>query len=108
MAGDHGALTPRHAIAVTQVVVFTISLAFAVYFMTKRRNGWFCIGVFSIFRIVGAGCMLGTITNNSKSVWAGVFVCESFGVVLVAFLLLEFLERAYVFPPPLIHYPLIP
>ncbi|RYP15711.1 hypothetical protein DL765_005551 [Monosporascus sp. GIB2] len=93
MAGD-GVFAYRHGIAVTQLVLFALSLAFAVYCRISRRNGWFCIGVFSIFRIVGAGCMLGTITNDSDSVWAGVFVCESFGMILIVYLLLEFMQRA--------------
>ncbi|KAI0148775.1 hypothetical protein GGR57DRAFT_474262 [Xylariaceae sp. FL1272] len=37
--------------------------------------------------------MLGTITNDANSVWAGVFVTESLGMVLLVFLILEFLSR---------------
>jgi len=94
MSGGDGVFTYRHGIAVAQLVVFTVTLSFAVYFKYGHRNGWFCVGVFSIFRIVGAGCMLGTITNDAGSVWAGVFVCESFGMVLIIFLQLELLLRA--------------
>ncbi|KAI1270470.1 hypothetical protein F5Y18DRAFT_421964 [Xylariaceae sp. FL1019] len=69
MSGGDGIFTYRHGIAVAQLVLYTVSLAFAAYFKYAHRNGWFCIGVFSIFRIIGAGCMLGTITNDADSVW---------------------------------------
>ncbi|OHF01879.1 hypothetical protein CORC01_02757 [Colletotrichum orchidophilum] len=36
--------------------------------------GWFGISFISTIRIVGAGCMLGTITNGSRAVWAAIFV----------------------------------
>jgi hypothetical protein len=94
-AGD-GIFTYRHGIAVAQLVFFSISLFLAIYFKYGHRNGWFCIGVFSIFRVVGAGCMLGTITNDPSGVLTAVFVCESFGLALLLFLLLELLHRAYV------------
>jgi hypothetical protein len=98
MAGGDGILYYRHGIAIAQLVLFAVALFLACYFKYGRRNGWFCIGVFSIFRIIGAGCMLGTITNDADSVWAGVYVCESLGMVLIIFLILEFLYRAYVLP----------
>jgi hypothetical protein len=94
MSGGDGIFTYRHGIAVAQLIFFSVSLFVAAYFKYGHRNGWFCIGVFSIFRIVGAGCMLGTITNDADSVWAGVFVCEAFGLVLIFFLILELLYRA--------------
>jgi hypothetical protein len=101
-AGD-GIFTYRHGIAVAQLVFFSVSLFLAVYFKYGHRNGWFCIGVFSIFRLVGAGCMLGTITNGSSGVLTGVFVCESFGLAFILFLLLELLHRAYVYIEQVLH-----
>ncbi|KAK7963775.1 hypothetical protein PG988_010749 [Apiospora saccharicola] len=103
MGAGHDVFGYRHGIAVAQLALFATSLAFGFYFFgglqrlggtAPRRNGWFCIGVFSIFRLVGAGCMLSTLSNDDDSVWAGVFVCESFGMVLIVFLLLELMERA--------------
>ncbi|ETS81140.1 hypothetical protein PFICI_06142 [Pestalotiopsis fici W106-1] len=94
MADSHATFTFRHGIAAAQLVIFSLSLFSAIFFRYRHRNGWFCIGVFSIFRIVGARCMLGTLTNDATSVWAGVFVCESLGMVLLVFLLLELLQRA--------------
>jgi hypothetical protein len=96
MSGGDGVFTYRHGIAGAQLPFFSISLFFAVYFKYSHRNGWFCIGIFSIFRAVGAGLMLGTIMNGSSGVLTGVFVCESFGLALLLFLLLELLHRAYV------------
>jgi hypothetical protein len=98
MSGGDGVFTYRHGIAVTQLVLFSVSLFLAGYFKYGHRNGWFCIGVFSIIRIVGAGCMLATITNDADGVWAGVFVTESLGMVLIVFLLIELMIRAYGVP----------
>ncbi|KAK8069878.1 hypothetical protein PG994_006494 [Apiospora phragmitis] len=94
MSSGDGVFGYRHSIATAQLVLFFIALCLGIYFKLSHRNGWFCIGMFSIFRVVGAGCMLGTITNDASSVWAGVFVCESFGMALIVFLLLEFMSRA--------------
>lgn len=94
MSGGDGVFGYRHGIATAQLILFFVALCLAVFFKIGHRNGWFCIGVFSIFRVVGAGCMLGTITNDASSVWAGVFVCESLGMVLIVFLLIEFMDRA--------------
>jgi hypothetical protein len=95
MAGD-GIFRYRDGIAVVQVVAFSISLLFGVYFRYAHQIGWFCISVFSLFRLIGASCMLGTIRKDSHGLWAGVFVCESLGMILIIFLLLEILERVYV------------
>lgn len=92
----NGTFQYRHGIAVSQVVFFTMSLTFSVSFYIRRQIGWFCIGVLSMIRLVGASCMLGTIHKDSDGLWAGVFVCESLGIILIIFLLLEMLERMYV------------
>ncbi|KAK1139138.1 hypothetical protein N8T08_001261 [Aspergillus melleus] len=92
MFGD-GTFQYRHGIAVAQVVTFTISLAFSIWFSLRGRIGWFCIGMLSIIRLVGASCMLGTINKDADGLWAGVFVCESPGMILILFLLPEMLDR---------------
>ncbi len=40
--------------------------------------------------------MLGTVKKDSDGLWAGVFVCESLGILLLIFTLLEMLDRMYV------------
>ncbi|KAL2260220.1 hypothetical protein VTK26DRAFT_5858 [Humicola hyalothermophila] len=94
MSGGDGVVTYRHGIAIGQLVLFSVAMCFAVYFKLRYRNGWFCIGVFSAIRVIGAGCMLGTISKDSDGLWAAVFVCESLGMVMMVILLLEFLYRA--------------
>lgn len=59
MGSGDGILRYRDGIAVAQVILFSTSFWYAVHFRWTRRIGWFCIGVFSILRLVGAGCMLG-------------------------------------------------
>jgi hypothetical protein len=96
MGSGDGILKFRDGIAVAQVILFSVSFCYAVHFRWTRRIGWFCIGVFSVLRLVGAGCMLGTVKQDSDDLWAGVFVCESLGIILLIFTLLEMLERMYV------------
>jgi cellulose synthase/poly-beta-1,6-N-acetylglucosamine synthase-like glycosyltransferase len=92
MSGD-GVFTYRDGIAAAQIIAFSLPLLFALYFKYTGRIGWFCIGVFSCLRIVGASCKLAALNNNSRGLSAAVFVCESLGMVLIIFLLLEMLER---------------
>lgn len=92
MAGD-GVFLYRDGIAVAQIIAFILPLLFAIYFRYIRQIGWFCIGVFALLRIIGASCKLATINNNSHGLSAAIFVCESLGMILVIFLLLEILER---------------
>ncbi|PLN83559.1 hypothetical protein BDW42DRAFT_164668 [Aspergillus taichungensis] len=91
-AGD-GVFRYRDGIAVAQVVLFSAAVLAALRFRWTRRIGWFCIGVLSIFRLVSASCMLQTIHHDTDNYWAAIFVCESLGVLLIIFLLLEMLER---------------
>lgn len=93
MGSGDGILRFRDGIAIAQVILFTVSFLCAYYFRRTRRIGWFCIGVFSLLRLIGAGCMLGTVTRDSNGLWAGVFVCESLGVLLLIFTLLEMMQR---------------
>lgn len=86
----------RDGICVAQIITFSISFMFAVSFYWTRRIGWFCIGVFSIIRLVSASCYLAIMKNDSDSLWATVFVCESLGIMLIIFLFLELLHRVYV------------
>ncbi|EHA50632.1 hypothetical protein MGG_06584 [Pyricularia oryzae 70-15] len=84
----------RHGISVLQIVAFSFALPCAVWMACTRRNGWFGIGGLSIIRLVGASCLLATLSNNSRRVWAGAYVCENLGIALLTFLLLGILERA--------------
>ncbi|KAG9517415.1 hypothetical protein KCV07_g6208, partial [Aureobasidium melanogenum] len=83
----------RDGICVAQIITFSISFIFAVGFYWTRRIGWFCIGVFSLIRLISASCYLAIMNNDSKSLWATVFVCESLGIMLIIFLFLELLHR---------------
>lgn len=96
MGSGDGIIRYRDGIAIAQLVVFSVSCWYALQFRWTRRIGWFCIGGFSILRLVGAGCMLGTVKKDSDGLWAGVFVCESLGIILLIFTLLEMLQRMYV------------
>lgn len=97
MGSGDGTIHYRDALSIVQLILFTPALLFAYYFRRTHRIGWFCIGVFSLLRLIGAGCMLGTVTKDSDGLWGGVFVCESLGVLLLIFTLLEMMERMYVF-----------
>ncbi|KAF2261387.1 hypothetical protein CC78DRAFT_619441 [Lojkania enalia] len=92
MGNGDGIFRFRDGIAIAQIVVFSISFWYALHFRWERKIGWFCIGFFSILRVVGAGCMVGTVKHDSKGLWTGVFVCESLGILLLIFTLLEMME----------------
>jgi len=88
----------REVLAVVQIVVFPISLYFGIWFGLARRNGWFCIGVFSFFRIASGSCMLAMINHSSETLLLVSVVCESIGILLMIFLLFELSERVYACP----------
>ncbi|WYZ38243.1 hypothetical protein EsH8_III_000157 [Colletotrichum jinshuiense] len=87
----------RDGVAIAQIIVFFAFLCFGILFRFQKKMGWFGISFISTIRIVGAGCMLGTITNDSRAVWATIFVCESLGLVLLTFTLLDLLKRVNAF-----------
>ncbi|GKT41238.1 uncharacterized protein ColSpa_01419 [Colletotrichum spaethianum] len=83
----------RDGVAIAQITVFFVFLCFGILFRVQNKMGWFGISFISTIRIVGSGCMLGTITNDSRALWATIFVCESLGLVLLTFVLLDLLKR---------------
>ncbi|KXH36325.1 hypothetical protein CSAL01_13735, partial [Colletotrichum salicis] len=83
----------RDGVAIAQIIVFLLYLSSGILFRIQKKMGWFGISFISTVRIVGAGCMLGTITNSSRGVWAAIFVCESLGLVLLTFVLFDLLKR---------------
>ncbi|KAK1978797.1 hypothetical protein LZ30DRAFT_762244 [Colletotrichum cereale] len=83
----------RDGVAIAQITVFFVFLCFGILFRVQKKMGWFGISFISTIRIIGAGCMLGTITNSSRALWATIFVCESLGLVLLTFTLLDLLKR---------------
>ncbi|KAK1474965.1 hypothetical protein CTAM01_15799 [Colletotrichum tamarilloi] len=87
----------RDGVAIAQIIVFLVYLAFGILFRIQKKMGWLGISFISTIRIVGAGCMLGTLTNSSRAVWAAIFVCESLGLVLLTFVLLDLLKRVNAF-----------
>ncbi|THX99772.1 hypothetical protein D6D01_10433 [Aureobasidium pullulans] len=94
--GDHH-LTFRTSISIAQIPVFSLSLLIAYYFRRTHRMGWFCIGIFSIIRLVSASCLLALINEDDYSLKATVFVCENLGIMLFVFIFVEVLERVCVF-----------
>ncbi|KEQ89042.1 hypothetical protein M438DRAFT_331885 [Aureobasidium pullulans EXF-150] len=89
--GDHH-LTFRTSISIAQIPVFSLSLLIAYYFRRTHRMGWFCIGIFSIIRLVSASCLLALINEDQHSLKATVFVCENLGIMLFVFIFVEVLE----------------
>ncbi|THW33795.1 hypothetical protein D6D22_08938 [Aureobasidium pullulans] len=89
--GDHH-LTFRTSISIAQIPVFSLSLLIAYYFRRTHRMGWFCIGIFSIIRLVSASCLLALINEDKHSLRATVFVCENLGIMLFVFIFVEVLE----------------
>ncbi|GKT58155.1 hypothetical protein ColTof4_12081 [Colletotrichum tofieldiae] len=83
----------RDGVAIAQIIVFFLFLCFGILFRLQKKIGWFGVSFISTIRVVGAGCMLGTITNDSRAVWAVIFVCESLGLVFLTFVLLDLLKR---------------
>ncbi|THX75881.1 hypothetical protein D6D05_06335, partial [Aureobasidium pullulans] len=69
--GDHH-LTFRTCISIAQIPVFSLSLLIAYYFRRTHRMGWFCIGIFSIIRLVSASCLLALINEDKYSLKATV------------------------------------
>lgn len=94
--GDHH-LTFRTSISIAQIPVFSLSLLIAYYFRRTHRMGWFCIGIFSIIRLVSASCLLALINEDKHSLKATVFVCENLGIMLFVFIFVEVLEWVCVF-----------
>ncbi|KAM5343474.1 hypothetical protein ACJ41O_012011 [Fusarium nematophilum] len=89
--------TLRDSVAAAQIPLFLTFLFFGILFRFQHKNGWLGISLFSVIRVVGASCMLATINTNSRGVWAAAFVCESLGLVLLTFVLLDLLKRANTF-----------
>ncbi|KAH7141080.1 hypothetical protein EDB81DRAFT_654457 [Dactylonectria macrodidyma] len=94
MAHDFGF---RDGVAAAQIPFFSVFLCFGILFQRQHKDGWFGISFFSTIRLIGANCMLATIHADSRGVWAAVFVCESLGLVLLTFVLLNLLKRANTF-----------
>ncbi|KAH6695271.1 hypothetical protein F5X68DRAFT_227259 [Plectosphaerella plurivora] len=79
----------RDGVAIAQIILFTATFGLGVTIRIQRKNGWFSMVAVSIFRLVGASCLLATLRNGARSVWAGAFVCESFGLILLTYMLLN-------------------
>ncbi|ORY13583.1 hypothetical protein BCR34DRAFT_623719 [Clohesyomyces aquaticus] len=93
MGNGDGQIHYRDGIALAQVILFATSTLVALKLRWTGRMCWFTIGGFSIIRTVGAGCMLGTINKDSMGLWAGVFVCEGLGILMLIFALWEMMGR---------------
>ncbi|KAK7943826.1 uncharacterized protein PG986_012939 [Apiospora aurea] len=85
----------RQGIAVLQIVCFAALLPVGVWFKAAGRLGGFGVALLSLLRLVGAGCLLAAVhaQEDAQGLFAGVLVCESFGILVLFFLLLEMMER---------------
>ncbi|KAK8044436.1 hypothetical protein PG993_004460 [Apiospora rasikravindrae] len=85
----------REGIAVLQIVCFAAFLPVGVWFKIAGRVGGFGVALLSLLRLVGAGCLLAAVhaQEDAQGLFAGVLVCESFGILVLFFLLLEMMER---------------
>jgi hypothetical protein len=83
----------RHGLATAQLVCFSPAILYAWSFRSTGRIGSFCIGVFSILRVVGASTKLASLSSDSSSLRTTNFVCESMGIILLTFLYVEFPQR---------------
>lgn len=79
-----GTVTYRDATAVVQLIFFVPYLAAGLFLCHKhgwrRRGGWLIIVLFSLLRIIGASFQLTTISQPTRSIYAGALVTESIGV----------------------------
>ncbi|KAK8085456.1 hypothetical protein PG997_006727 [Apiospora hydei] len=85
----------RQGIAVLQIVCFAAFLPVGVWFKAAGRLGGFGVALLSLLRLVGAGCLLAAVhaQEDAQGLFTGVLVCESFGILVLFFLLLEMMER---------------
>lgn len=61
---------------------------------TEVETDDFASEYFPYLPLVGASCKLAGINSDSRGLSAAVFVCESLGMIVFIFLLLEMLERS--------------
>lgn len=80
-----GSVSYRDGIAILQLIVFPFIFATSIFIW--RKSGW-RIGsriwrypaTLSLIRIAGSICTLLTITNKSRNVLIGAYVCELIGI----------------------------
>ncbi|KAI0905632.1 hypothetical protein F4823DRAFT_610194 [Ustulina deusta] len=79
-----GVVTYRDATAIVQLVFFVPYLVCGLFLCHKhgwrQRGGWFIIVLFSVLRIIGAAFQLVTISQPTRSIYAGALVTEAIGI----------------------------
>jgi hypothetical protein len=77
-------ITFRDATAIVQLVFFVPYLACGFFLCRKhgwhRSGGWSIIVIFSVLRIIGAAFQLVTISQPTRSIYAGALVTEAIGI----------------------------
>lgn len=80
-----GSVTYRDGIAILQLIVFPFIFAASLFIWKKTgwRVGsriWRYPATLSLIRIAGSICTLLTITNKSRNIIIGAYVCELIGI----------------------------
>ncbi|KAI0509718.1 hypothetical protein F5B22DRAFT_615728 [Xylaria bambusicola] len=79
-----GVVTYRDATAIVQLIFFVPYLVCGLFLCHRqgwrRRGGWLIIVLFSVLRIIGAAFQLATISQPTRSIYAGALVTESIGI----------------------------
>jgi hypothetical protein len=92
----------REAVAVVQIVFFTVYLACGIILCTRhgwnRNSGFLILITFSILRLLGASFQLATMTYPSRSVYGGAIICEAIGISPLTVLNIGLLARLCVVP----------
>ena len=83
MADQLGAFTYRDAVAVVQLIPFTIYLGFGFVLCWRhgfrRSEGWVILLTFSTLRILAASFQLATINYPTDSIYGGALICQGIG-----------------------------
>ncbi|KUJ22316.1 uncharacterized protein LY89DRAFT_575798 [Mollisia scopiformis] len=84
MLDQPGVFTYRDAVAIIQLVPFTIYLgfAFALCFRHgfRRSEGWIILVTFSTLRVLAASFQLASINDPTNSVYGGALICQGIGL----------------------------
>lgn len=78
------AISFRDATGIVQLVFFVPYLFSGVFLCQRhgwrRSGGWSIIVIFSVLRIIGAAFQLLTMTQPTRTIYAGALVTESIGI----------------------------
>lgn len=93
-----GAITYSDGLSILEFIAYlpsTFVAAFLIWRHGFRRSGGFIfLIIFTILRVVGAGCTLATINNPSTGLYTAAAVCNSIGLSPLLMACLGMLSRA--------------